>query len=261
MMRLAALLLLAQTSVSNVDLSLKTDKACYFVGEPVTMTLTARNSGHTSIYGPSRFDPSTTKDCCPIRLALCEARRGCGEVILPSDPNNELILREIDDAELGGGRSRPPSSVTVTLNGSAQALFSTPGRYRLRLEHGGFRVEPAYPPKSPHVLIPAESAAFSVVAPPPSENEALTQYLRPAILRVTQFRPGVYKPLRAGDVEAALAFLRGHPNSLYAKPVVEALKALLPLRVMRRDATDKEREAHEMFKRKQYPDPYVPECP
>lgn len=261
MMQLATLLLLASSSELAVRLTLTTDKTCYFVGQPVAITLGVQNTGDRAVFGPRILDPSAASECCPVTLALCESGHPCSEVAVTPQRDREWTHMEVDHAELVAGDSRPPSTVTLALNGRSRPLISSVGRYRLRIQHGGYRSEPGYPPKPSHNTIDVQSNEISVVAPPLNEREALSRYLHPANLRVAQFRTGVYKPLEAGDVHVALEFLRKHPNSLYARPVIEGLKVALPLRVMDKNATDEEREAYEVFKRKEYPDPYVPECP
>lgn len=243
---------------SPVTLTLTLDKTCYFVGEPVVLGLVVTNTGSEPAWGYWQLDPYLERDVRKIELQLCSDGSTCRHLKMPEicTTCNDVLPRQRVAA---GGTLRMPT-LKIAIDAQGKPVLSEPGRYVLRLAHWGLSQSVGDQGQRPTHPLYAD-IQLRVASPPRGEDDALNAYMSPALLHVTDYGRAMGKRIGPEDTAVALKFLRKYPHSLYAKPVIEGLQAALPLRVMNKNATDEEREAYEMFKRKEYADPYVPECP
>lgn len=255
-----ALLMFAIGAVATVraEITLSTDRHCYFLAEPVTLTLALHNSGSSRVYGHWRLDPYLPLESRAFEIDLCRENMDCQPLGLPELLSKTELTLHIQQLE--AGESSRPTSTRLGVTKDGRPLLSYAGRYFFRIAHWGLSPTRIKQGLRMPMAQRGQTSVFDVKVPPQHETPALAAYRTSSVLRVAEFNEPA-KEVSSTDIHDALAFIRQYPNSLYARPVIEGLKVALPLRVMDKNATDEEREAYEMFKRKEYPDPYVPECP
>lgn len=255
---LAALLL---PTSAIVEMTVVPDKTCYFVGEPMVLVLHTRNVSTSRIYAPYKIDLHQPRALRRIDLALCDVADSCRDIqsVVKNPALYEETNFEIDLHPLAPGHTTPAARFVVVADAAARLVLDAPGQYRLRVTRWGSATDPHGHTPQAEWQVSSQTPVIRVVAPPAHERDALASYQHPEILALAE-RPGTLRGLGSVGIEAALEFLRKYPSSLYVTPIVDGLKVALPLRAMEKNATEAEREAYEMLKRKEFPDPHVPEC-
>jgi hypothetical protein len=242
---LAALAVPDSSSVRerSVTLSISTDRADYYVGEPVRLRLTVRNESDRAVEGYFQF--------VSLEGRLVVKYRRVGQAF----------------ASFGGRRQRPrtlegvnvqqaPMKVGARQEGEASAAIAQDwSTGRLVLEQPGdyeFYVECRPWPDDSGAILRSDLALVRVVAAPDSQKDAFAEYVASGLPVIVQAWP--FPPLLNHEsIAQAAAFLDHHPIGPYSDHVRWALTAGLQHRVLRRRASAEERELYEKLKAERTP--------
>jgi hypothetical protein len=214
-----------------VSLNLTADRSTYYVGEPVFLTLTFRNTGPTTLAGYF----VATRDLTEVHYR----REDDGFVLLkPVRPDrNEDInewrnVRRIPAALKPGEQMQ--SDLVLVFDLSAQRhLLHEPGKYE-------FKVTTRPAPRYPDHVLTSSIVSVDVEAVPPAERDAFNDYSRLKLARVVQAAGHVVETDR-NMLRDAVEFAVRHPHSWYSRHIRKALGRVLKVRLAQGHGTDEER--------------------
>lgn len=223
----------------QVKVELAADRDIYYVGEPVRLTLTVKNTGAEPLFGYMVLRPYLPRDLQSSMLTYCRTVEPCAE-FLGSIRNAEEKELEVTPTTLEPGRQQQ-SGFVVALNPQNGALvLGTAGDYEFRWVTWGIHEARKYGPRVRGAALSA-SAFIRVLPVPKAEQAAHAFYVESKLALMAQYDEayGEY----TDDLRlAAHAMLSRYPNSLYSDAVRAGFMAALESRVRRGRAT---REDHE----------------
>jgi hypothetical protein len=248
-MELHSFLLLAATAapisggmpLSRLAISLDTDRAIYWVGEPVRLTLKVANEGGELAAGYFQLWGEETE------IYIRHGDRGFEGVSNPLGRGQ--LPRGIDVNRLPSvfkpGESQEFRDVVVMNARTRDLLLATPGEYEIKVRCwpllvGGPEASAPVSARSGPVL-ESNAVRIRVDSPPSAQTLSLSEYQRDNLTLLVQSPVG-YSDYDVDSPSRAMEFIERHPHGPYSEHVRKALLSALRHRVNRNKATSKERD-------------------
>jgi len=211
-----------------VTLTMTTDRATYYVREPLTLRLTVRNVHADPVHGYFVIDPDGP-------LVEISYRRGASEFV------------KLERGRSYGDYVHRPQTLQPREEISAQGVVAFDhGRRRFFLDQPGiYEVKVIYRDVRNSANAVLESGTESIKVVPPSAGHRQAQELYSTELALlAEYEPAV-SYAAPEQIKAAVQFLDRFPDSPYSPTLRDGVRESLRQRVSRQLATAEERELYE----------------
>jgi hypothetical protein len=226
-------------AANDVIVTLTGDRAQYYVGETIHLSLRIRNESKAAVESSCRLSP-------PDRELTLFVRRGARafEALRTREPDPETARKSSEIRVV-----RAPTTVLAGGEAVSEAMWATePGSKRLLLDPAdSYEFYVACPAVIAHggkLLLRSDVLRIGVSETPAEHHAALADYRASSLPLLQRAWPSA-APLAKGVLNDGLAFLGKYPNSPYSGSVRDALRRGLEGRVRSKEASTAEKEACE----------------
>jgi hypothetical protein len=217
----------------ELTLLLSSDRSSYYIGEPVRLTLTARNHSDQAIKGYSGLDQEGH-----VNLFY----RGVGEQFRLLRRRRETPHNVVSSPWMLGSFEERGSTAIILLDQSAtRLLLDHPGEYE-------FYVEAHHSPTQRDRVVRSETIRLGMSPPPQSHRRAYDEYIARGLGRLVA---GVAPISDAEASRSAMAFLDKYPSGPYSDHVRAGLVTFLRFRMTRHLASSEEEDLYRQLRREQ----------
>lgn len=221
----------AKPLADGVEFAVSAERLSYYVGEPLTLRVTLRNTRQGPIKGYFDLDPAGTG----LEILYRKGTSGFEKIGRPT-PGGDIIQRPTV-LEAGSEVSR---EIRLAFDHSRKRLvFWEPGLYEVKAVYRDM-------PNDPNSLLESNAITIQVAAPSGQDKAALDSFSRDLVL-LSEFDAG-HSHAGPEIIKAAVEFLERFPVGPYSGYVREGLHSALHYKVARNRATKEERELYERLK-------------
>jgi hypothetical protein len=235
--------------VTDVRLTLSTDRSSYYVGEPIRFRLRAHNNGSEPVRGyfaiwGEETDIQWRSGQNPFASIYSRPSSMEG-----SDPGGVDVVR--GSSTIRADEERASSILLGVVPATGAILLAEAGKVEFRVL---CRPQPkiasitAGRPVFDAVALESNPVSVIVDNPPDVEAKALADYLRSRLVPFLQ-TPVAVSRQEPGVLGRAASFLDRHPTGVYSDHVREALVEALASKVRKGQATEDEGVLYEQLKK------------
>jgi hypothetical protein len=229
----------------DVVLSLSPERSDYYIGEPLRLSLTVKNESDQDLYGFFGLWPPDERITILYRRGG-EPLRALGRA--KPDSSSEKVLNEMDVVKLPAKispRQERRSEMQVVLDpATLQVVLGAAGDYEFVVE---CRLWSSASVNGDAGVVRSDVAHVHVSTPRNEDQEVLSEFLAKDLARLVEAWP--FPPaLESTSIANAAAFLDRHPRGPYSEKVREALLRGLRHRVLRRQASERDKALYERMR-------------
>lgn len=229
----------------DVVLSLSAERPDYYIGEPLRLSLTVKNQSDHDVYGFFRLWPPDERVTVFYRRAG-EPFRALGRV--GPDSSSEKLLNEVDVVSLPAKvspRQEKRTEMQVVLDpATRQIVLGAAGDYEFLVE---CRLWSSPGTGTSAGVVRSDVAHVHVASPSDEDRAALAEFLAKDLAHLVETWP-FPPPLQDASIASAAAYLDRHPRGPYSERVREALLRGLHHRVLRREASERDKALYERMR-------------
>jgi hypothetical protein len=220
----------------QATLSLTSDRETYYVGEPISLTMTMKNTGARPLQGFFAINPLAPKTQLRYR------KEGASFNVFPYPGRRGGY---VDVPQTLGPEEEKSGTATLAFDPGRQVpLLEHPGHYEFQVTYDDI-------PSDANSRIESNILAVDVQQTPDNEREALAAYSN-ELAGLAQFEAR-WSYASPELVKRAVEFADRFPSSLYAQHVRNGLRRALRDRIVRNRASKGEKELYEKLEAQRSP--------
>lgn len=212
----------------DVEVSLRSDAAEYYVGQGVSLELSVTNRAPTPVHGFFRLDASRASGLPTGTLSYCD-RAGCHDYVLRT-PNEDIVKYSTATSELALGEEVRSYLTIAWDEPAARFVLREPGEQELRWTSDGIfdghKRNWDGVSRGPRVVA---SVRIKVLPVPSADRDAFDEYRSAGLARIAEY--SYRSAVDDREFAALLAFLRRFPSSRYADTLRHGAASLLAERL------------------------------